>query len=120
MTYFKNQISVFFRFLLLILFIGYYSSITLFYHTHLVNGEIIVHSHPFSKTKQGPFQSHSHSSAAYVLIQHLMLANWESSPDTPRVPEPVIVLCEYKIGYTSPFISSGSYSDTQLRAPPTV
>lgn len=118
MKYCNKKISVVFRFLLLILFIGYYSGITLFYHTHLVNGEIIVHSHPFSKTKQSPFQSHAHSSAAYVQIQHLMQADWESSPDIPQIPEPVIALGEYTIGYTSPFIPANSYSYAQLRAPP--
>jgi hypothetical protein len=118
MNYLRNKIPVFWRFLLLILFMGYYSSITLFYHAHLVNGEIIVHSHPFSKTKQGPFQPHSHSSAAYVLIQHLMQANWENGPDFPQIPEPVIAPCENKISYTSPLIASDLYSIAQLRAPP--
>lgn len=120
MTNLKNKISVFLKYLLLILFVSYYSGITLFYHAHLVNGEIIVHSHPFvnSKNKQSPFQPHSHSSASYFLIQQLMQTNWESSPDIPQIPGPVMVLREYKIGYTSTFIPSGSYSYAQLRAPP--
>lgn len=118
MAYYKNKISGFLRFLLLVLFVSYYSSITLFYHTHLVNGEVIVHSHPFSKKNQKPFQSHSHSSSTYIHIQHLMYAVWESSPETPQITEPVISFCEYKVGYTLPFIHSSSYTYAQLRAPP--
>ena len=65
MTYCKNKISVFLRFLLLILFVSYYGSITLFYHAHRVNEQIIVHSHPFNN------QEHSHSAAQYDLIKIL-------------------------------------------------
>lgn len=35
------------RFFLPILFIFYFGGITLFTHTHVVNGVIIVHSHPY-------------------------------------------------------------------------
>lgn len=42
--------SVFF---LLVLFIGFWSSTHLFYHTHIVDGQIIVHSHPFGNSSSG-------------------------------------------------------------------
>lgn len=120
MTYLKNKISAFLRFLLITLFIGYYSSITLFYHTHLVNGVVIVHSHPFksSNNNQNPVQSHSHSSASYVVIDHLMQANWEGSPEIPQVPEPVFFQCENKVDFTSTLVPSDICFYAQLRAPP--
>ena len=65
MTYLKDKISVFFKFLPLILFVSYYGSIILFYHAHTVNEQIIVHSHPFNNPE------HSHSAAQYDLIKML-------------------------------------------------
>ena len=35
------------RLFLLLLFIAYWGGLTLFTHSHVVNGVIIVHSHPF-------------------------------------------------------------------------
>jgi hypothetical protein len=59
------------RYVLLILFLWYYVSITLFTHTHTVNGVLIVHSHlynPFSGNKP---VNHQHSANGFVLIQLL-------------------------------------------------
>lgn len=86
----------------------------------MIDGQVIVHSHPYlhSKNKQNPFQTHAHLPASYVLIQQLMQANWESLPDIPQIPEPEIVYCVYDAVYTFSFISSGLYTYTQLRAPP--
>lgn len=39
--------------LLLILFAGYWGSVTLFPHAHHVDGFVIVHSHPFSGAANG-------------------------------------------------------------------
>ena len=56
---------------LLILFVGYVASTTLFYHTHIVNGIPVTHSHPYS---QAPGTgNHTHSSAGFVTIAHLSL-----------------------------------------------
>lgn len=86
----------------------------------MVDGQIIVHSHPFINSNKGksPLQSHSHLPASYFLIQQLMQANWESSPDVPQVPKPVVIYYEYEAVYSFPFIPADSYSYTQLRAPP--
>jgi len=58
------------RYILLILFLGYFGSTTLFVHTHHIeNGIIIVHSHPF---KSGPVNNpfnHQHSSNGFLLLQ---------------------------------------------------
>ncbi len=59
---------------LLILFMGYFSSITFFSHTHIVDGVVIVHSHPY-KAKSGnvPF-NHNHSKNGFILI--LFISNF--------------------------------------------
>jgi len=59
------------RYFLLILFIGYYGSITLYTHTHILNGVTIVHSHPFnSGTQKNPIK-HQHTANGFLLIQFL-------------------------------------------------
>jgi len=52
-------------YLLLFLFIGYYGSITLFWHTHYSGNETITHSHPFNNP------NHAHTAAQYDLIKLL-------------------------------------------------
>lgn len=45
--------------LLLLLFTEYLGSTSLFVHSHRIDGELIVHSHPYSGTKDNPNHSHS-------------------------------------------------------------
>jgi len=60
------------RYFLLLLFLGYYGSITLFTHTHYIeNGVSIVHSHPFSSGTAKNLVNHQHTATGYVLIQLL-------------------------------------------------
>ncbi len=60
------------RYFLLILFLGYYGSVTLFNHIHhFENGVTVTHSHPFSSgTDKNPIK-HKHTAAEYLLIQLL-------------------------------------------------
>lgn len=56
------------KYLLLILFLGYWGSITLFQHAHIVDGVTIVHSHPYNPfSKENP-TNHHHSKNEFVLI----------------------------------------------------
>ncbi len=68
----KSRIKILIEFLVLFLFIGYYSGVTMFYHTHTVNGVTVVHSHPFLKhsDKQGHPIEHSHTHEGFQFIQH--------------------------------------------------
>jgi hypothetical protein len=52
--------------LLLALFVGYFISISFFFHSHTVNGAVVVHSHPFSSSDH-----HSHSTNVLSLIHHI-------------------------------------------------
>ena len=49
-----------------VLFISYMAGITLFTHSHVVNGVTIVHSHPFKKGSE-----HSHTTVEFQLIHIL-------------------------------------------------
>ena len=57
--------------LLLILFLGYYVSVTFFPHVHIENGVAVVHSHPYNPfSKENPTKQ-QHSKSEYTLIAHL-------------------------------------------------
>ncbi len=66
MSYFKQNIKRISGVLLLTLFVGYFVGITFFPHKHIVDGQLIVHSHPFSSTEH-----HSHSANVLNLLQQL-------------------------------------------------
>jgi hypothetical protein len=61
----KNKVKSILSHILLLLFISYYGSITLFWHSHRLGNTVIVHSHPFSNAQ------HSHTAAQYDLIKVL-------------------------------------------------
>lgn len=56
----SSVLKVFF----ILLFAGYFCASNLFSHTHIVNGDKIVHSHPYSN-------GHTHNTSDYQLIQDL-------------------------------------------------
>jgi hypothetical protein len=66
MSDYKQNIKQFSDVLLLTLFVGYFVGITFFPHKHVVDGHLIVHSHPFSSTEH-----HSHSANVLNLLQQL-------------------------------------------------
>jgi len=67
----KDYICKSFRFFLLFLFIGYFGSITLFFHSHIINGVTIVHSHPFNSDDGTGADNVPHSEKQLLLIQLL-------------------------------------------------
>lgn len=70
----NRQINKILKYFLLILFLGYYGSITFFVHVHVVNGVTIVHSHPYNifKGKKGDKSPpHHHSANSYIVIHVL-------------------------------------------------
>lgn len=64
----RQKISQYINWLLPVLFILYYSNIAVFLHTHIEGDEIIMHSHPFSKSCEGA--AHHHRSLEEVLSIH--------------------------------------------------
>lgn len=59
-----NKTVVGLKVLLILLFMAYYGSTTLFSHTHFVEGKAVAHSHPYL-----PASHHTHSAASCQLIQ---------------------------------------------------
>ena len=78
--------------LLLALFLTYQVSITLFTHVHIVNGVMIVHSHPSSE------KHHTHTTGQVILIAHLStIQTLEPGGQTEMtVFRPVLYVLEYK------------------------
>ena len=58
-------------FSLLILFCGYFGSITFFPHTHIVDGVTIAHSHPYKSQPGDDPINHNHSKNRFLLIQFI-------------------------------------------------
>ncbi|MBQ9077786.1 MAG: hypothetical protein IJY31_08105 [Muribaculaceae bacterium] len=67
---------------LLVMFLSYHAGISLFAHTHVVNGALIVHSHPFAKN------THNHSDSQVVAFNHAAnFQGMEADLSTPVVVE---------------------------------
>jgi hypothetical protein len=67
----KTSINNILKFALLLLFVVYYGSITLFMHSHTVNGITISHSHPYKPFSDQNDESHSHTPEGFLVIQLL-------------------------------------------------
>ena len=122
MNIIKKYLFCFIKLMSLLLFMSYYISITMFYHSHNVNGQIITHSHLYNhdKTNKNPYESHSHTSSQYNVIQHLNEANWDNSSASFQLPSPIIINIDFCFEYSTPLVNSNDYSFPQLRAPPII
>lgn len=100
------------RFFLPILFIFYFGGITLFTHTHVVNGVIIVHSHPYNS-------EHTHTAQQAETI--FFLSSFYTYGDIPQPLSPVLWLSVIGI-LTVPTLCyrpiKTTYGVISLRAPP--
>lgn len=105
----------------LVLFLGYYGSNTLFYHAHLDNGKVWSHSHPYKHhDNKTPFESHSHSGAAYNYIQQLNNALWQDNAVNCIIPSAIIIIQKQYSCDILALVASSKFSDVQLRAPPAI
>jgi len=98
--------------LLLTLFLTYQVSITLFTHVHIVNGVMIVHSHPSSG------KHHTHTTGQVISIAHLStIQTLEAGVQIEvTVFRPVLYVLEYK---TDTFRAKALCTQSiHLRAPP--
>ncbi len=66
----NNRYKIVLKYFLTLLFIAYYFSITLFYHSHVINGKEVVHSHFYwnAKDTSGKPVKHNHSQSELVTI----------------------------------------------------
>ena len=105
-------------YLLLLLFVGFYGSITLFPHIHHLGNECIVHSHPFKKDCKGKPVSHSHTKDQFRIIH--LLSNFISTVLIIKIAQKVIrsLINVFKIEQYRSFLKAKEFSIYQLRAPP--
>jgi len=104
---------------LLTIFLGFYASITLFSHTHIINGVTIVHSHAYKTGKDGKPISHNHSEKEYSLIQ--LLSNITTTFATGFVVLGIILLLLYRIivlNNDDNYLNLSGNCTYSLRAPP--
>ncbi|MBO5225945.1 MAG: hypothetical protein J6B46_06040 [Parabacteroides sp.] len=64
----KETIVKYIKWILPILFVVYYSSVSLYTHVHIEDGVTIVHSHPFKNTEDGTV--HQHASLSEIQLYH--------------------------------------------------
>ncbi len=84
---------------LLLLYLGYFSCVSYFVHTHVFEGVVYVHSHPYKKlpktsseddNKLPPFEAHHHTSAGFFTFNQLSnLISFEAA-DHNKIPEATI------------------------------
>lgn len=106
------------KWLLPILFIGYYGCISLFMHVHIEHGTTIVHSHPFKKTTQE--DGHHHASLYEIQLFHYLTTVQVQDGAVHSLQLNFYALPFYKI--TPPAVHSDRLSPVRgklsLRAPP--
>lgn len=109
------------RILFLAIFIGYFSDVTFFSHSHIINGVTIVHSHYFHKqTSPGNSSEpvkHTHSNQVLTLISQTN--TWNAvilqTPEVPGATQSVLITSfEEKLLPARQFTSIPFY----LRGPP--
>jgi len=59
------------KYLFLVLFLGFFGSVTFFNHSHIVNGITIVHSHPYKSNSGDVPPAHNHNRNGFILIQFI-------------------------------------------------
>ncbi|SBV95952.1 hypothetical protein [uncultured Dysgonomonas sp.] len=111
---------------LLLLYIGYFSCVSYFIHTHIYNGVVYVHSHPYNKfakdaddNQTPPFETHHHTSAGFFTFNQLSnLASFEALPDNNigEITQPVLIVT-YK-QFSPQIVTPPVVAYISLRAPP--
>lgn len=77
MTYLRSTIS---SWMLLSLFVGYVCGITLFMHSHIINGEEITHSHFYNGSAEQPNHTHTQQQAKVISALSVFVAEAASTP----------------------------------------
>jgi hypothetical protein len=113
----KKSISRLTGYFFLILFLGFFGSNTFFTHSHIVDGNTIVHSHPFKKDQNGN-PTHQHSAKGYLLIH--IINNFTALAVASILFAVALLKFLYEIssGCASSFACRLSISPNSLRGPP--
>lgn len=110
----KKHLKTILKLFLPLLFIAYLGGITLFTHSHVVNGVVIVHSHPFKG-------EHEHTKAEFETIFFLSSFAASDIIYTPFSASAFLVLlCVLVVPVTEHFKQPKALCGIYLRAPPVV
>ena len=115
----KLSINKLMRYLLLILFLGYYGSITLFPHEHIIEGVSIVHSHPYKSCSGSSPVEHQHSKNQFVILQFIsdfiavIILVFYGVPKIRKIVNTVFLILDENVPVTIPL-----FCNNLLRAPP--
>lgn len=101
---------------LLGLFLFYYSGSVMFYHSHLIDGVKIVHSHPFPLGKTG--DAHSHTAGEFATIKILSHAIFLLTTGAFSFPLIEVLLRAYNSGSRTQFYENKALLVKSSRAPP--
>lgn len=110
---FQKIYSLFF----LVIFTGYYACITFFYHTHVVLGETIGHSHPYESGADGK-PLHSHSEKGFITIHLLSSLTFSIGVFILGIKKITFLLYEILSSITEGVSADTSFCLSLLRAPP--
>ncbi|MCE1155914.1 MAG: hypothetical protein LWW91_07325 [Bacteroidales bacterium] len=106
--------------MVLLLFMGHYGNITLFYHTHTIDGITYAHSHFYGFGKSADPVQLPHTNNQLQLIQELNQITWHSAISIATVETPVFhLLNEFRCTELQQD-SLQALPFASLRAPPSV
>jgi len=113
----KDKIKKIVSSFLLMLFVSYYGSINLFFHTHVINGITIVHSHFHAETHHDT-QNGGHTEHSITLISqisHFDYVDFSCNCELKPVLSCRDVACRVS---TAQWVVSLHLQNLSLRAPP--
>lgn len=99
---------------LLILLMSYKVGVTMFVHTHNVDGTMVVHSHPFTSN------NHSHSSTQVIAIGQLSSFNGLENTSYNEINVFHYSVEEINFSEQNLFVINACDASVSLRAPPAV
>lgn len=113
----KDKMRKYMKWILPVIFIGYFGIVSLFEHAHIVDGVIVVHSHPFETLPGGAAHNHQTGQLQFFYFLSHFIAG-----DGCVASLTVGFLPFFLFSYVVPLVSSGFISlpkgALQLRAPP--
>lgn len=112
----KKITHIVIKYFLLVLFTSYTSAISLFTHTHVINGVTYIHSHPF---KMGETLQHTHTAKQLIFLDTLFNTKIISDiiPEFD-LTEKIRVFRKVCFIYRDDIYTPRTNFNTHLRAPP--
>lgn len=109
----KNRRNIFTSGVLLMILAAYAFCITSFTHSHIVNGVMIVHSHPFEKDT-----THNHTKSQILTIDQLSQANILPAEPITIITPVLTPIAELTYDSRVAENPGTTFSYISLRAPP--